>query len=132
MRTSKEIIEIGATDPEMISLMGFFEEDVGPDTISDFTTRVIIEHLAAITEEFCEVNNIPVQPCDIGQGHKLPIFTKSNSRQMPLEPIQKEVESVESVVIRYVVPLTEGGTRCGRQNIAECWRARGCGGIPAI
>ena len=37
MRTSKEIIELGADDPEMISLMGFFEDDVGPDTISDFT-----------------------------------------------------------------------------------------------
>ena len=30
LRTSKEIITLGASDPEMISLMGFFEEDVGP------------------------------------------------------------------------------------------------------
>src|SRR5262249_9442494 len=56
LRTSKEIITLGAKDPEMISLMGFFEEDVGPDTISDLTTRVIIEDLAAITEAFCEAN----------------------------------------------------------------------------
>ena len=34
----------------MISLMGFFEEDVGPDTISDLTTTVIMDDLAAITE----------------------------------------------------------------------------------
>lgn len=57
LRTSKEIIELGARDPEMISLMGFFEEDVGPDTISDFTTRVIIDDLAAITEEFCRLGD---------------------------------------------------------------------------
>ena len=33
MRTAQEIITLGSKDPEMISLMGFFEEDVGPDTI---------------------------------------------------------------------------------------------------
>lgn len=53
MRTAKEIIELGSRDPEMISLMGFFEERVGPDTISDFTTRVIVRQLAKITEDFC-------------------------------------------------------------------------------
>ena len=45
LRTSKEIITLGASDPEMISLMGFFEEDVGPDTISDLTTTVIMDDL---------------------------------------------------------------------------------------
>jgi hypothetical protein len=28
LRTSKEIIDLGSSDPEMIALMGFFEEDV--------------------------------------------------------------------------------------------------------
>ena len=41
LRTANEIVTLGANDPEMISLMGFFEEGVGPDTISDFTSRVI-------------------------------------------------------------------------------------------
>lgn len=41
MRTARQIILLGAKDPEMISLMGFFEENVGPDTISDMTTRAI-------------------------------------------------------------------------------------------
>lgn len=58
MRTSKEIITLGAKDPEMISLMGFFEENVGPDTISDFTTRTIIAQLASLTAEFCAKNGI--------------------------------------------------------------------------
>src|SRR5690606_22099246 len=48
LRTAKEIVELGAQDPEMISLMGFFEEDVGPDTISDLTSRVIQSQLAKI------------------------------------------------------------------------------------
>ena len=36
-----------------------------------------------------------------------------------LEPIQKVVESEESVVIRYMVPLIERGTRCGPQSTAD-------------
>jgi hypothetical protein len=91
MRTSKEIIELGANDPEMISLMGFFEEDVGPDTISDFTTRVIIDHLSVITEEFCLAHNIPLRRCDVGQGHNLPIFIKSNARQVPIVLVPRDI-----------------------------------------
>ncbi|KNX39997.1 hypothetical protein ROTO_34500 [Roseovarius tolerans] len=52
LRTSAEIIRLGAKDPDMISLMGFFEEGVGPDTISDFTTWVIFSRLAGITRDF--------------------------------------------------------------------------------
>ena len=36
-----------------------------------------------------------------------------------LEPIQKVVESEESVVIRYMVPVIERGTRCGPQSTAD-------------
>jgi hypothetical protein len=43
-----------------------------------------------------------------------------------LEPIQKEVESDESVVIRYVVLTIEKGTICGQQNIAGWRLVRGC------
>ena len=66
LRTGKEIITLGASDPEMISLMGFFEEDVGPDTISDMTTTAIIEDLVAITEDFCKSNGVPLSSSDIG------------------------------------------------------------------
>ncbi|ARU26636.1 recombinase family protein [Cellvibrio sp. PSBB006] len=79
IRTVKEIIELGSKDPEMISLMGFFEEGVGPDTISDFTTRVIMEQLIEITQRFCETANIPM--FDFDYEHKLPkyeIDTKSS------------------------------------------------------
>ena len=77
LRTSKEIIDLGSNDPEMISLMGFFEEDVGPDTISDFTTRVIIKQLAEITNKFCVDNEIPVEDCDVAQDTQLPSYINS-------------------------------------------------------
>ncbi|PNG27243.1 hypothetical protein [Methylocella silvestris] len=84
MRTSKEIIELGANDPEMVSLMGFFEENVGADTISDFTARVITEQLASITEAFCKANSIPVHDCNVSTDHKLPLFTTVRGRKVPI------------------------------------------------
>lgn len=84
MRTTREIIKLGVKDPEMISLMGFFEENVGPDTISDFTTSVIVEDLAAITEDFCQRHNIPVASTKISEHHRLPHFTNHSGRDVPL------------------------------------------------
>lgn len=54
--------------------MGFFEEKVGPDTISDFTTRVIVRQLAQITEAFCVQNGIPTKKQDDDQEYALPHF----------------------------------------------------------
>src|SRR5262249_19968832 len=51
LQTTKEIVELGIDDPEIISLMGFLEEEVGPDTISDLTTNAIVPALAKITQE---------------------------------------------------------------------------------
>jgi hypothetical protein len=75
MRTAQEIIQLGTSDPEMISLMGFFEEEVGPDTISDFTTRVITPTLAQITQTFCVSNGIPLHTIPDGTGFELPKYT---------------------------------------------------------
>jgi hypothetical protein len=91
LRTSKEIITLGVSDPEMISLMGFFEEDVGPDTISDMTTTVIIEDLAAITEAFCQANGVPLFPFDVSKGHKLPRFVDSKSRAKPIVLVPEDI-----------------------------------------
>lgn len=91
LRTSKEIITLGASDPEMISLMGFFEEDVGPDTISDMTTTVIIEDLAAITEEFCQANGVPLFSFDVCASHKLPRFVGTNGRAVPIVIVPMDI-----------------------------------------
>lgn len=85
LRTCKEIITLGGNDPEMISLMGFFEEDVGPDTISDLTTNAIKDDLAAITEGFCKAYGIPLfRFDDVCVIHKLPKFINSQGRAVPI------------------------------------------------
>ncbi|MET4511129.1 chromosomal replication initiator DnaA [Bradyrhizobium sp. I1.7.5] len=91
LRTGKEIVTLGASDPEMISLMGFFEEDVGPDTISDMTTTVIIEDLAAITEGFCKTNGVPLFSFDFGAGHMLPKFVDAKGRLTPIILVPRDI-----------------------------------------
>jgi hypothetical protein len=91
LRTSKEIITLGASDPEMISLMGFFEEDVGPDTISDMTTTVIIDDLAAITEAFCQANGVPLFSFDVCSSHMLPKFVDPKGRAVLIVLVPEDI-----------------------------------------
>ncbi len=91
LRTSKEIITLGASDPEMISLMGFFEEDVGPDTISDLTTTVIMDDLAAITEAFCQANGVPLFSFKVCTSHKLPKFVDRKGRAVPIVLVPEDI-----------------------------------------
>ena len=91
LRTAKEIITLGASDPEMISLMGFFEEDVGPDTISDLTTTVIMDDLAAITEAFCQANGVPLFSFDVCTSHRLPKFVDPKGRALPIILVPKDI-----------------------------------------
>src|SRR5712672_126776 len=39
LNTTRDIVNLGVKNPEIIGLMGIFEDDVGPDTISDMTTN---------------------------------------------------------------------------------------------
>jgi len=91
LQTTKEIISLGADDPEMISLMGFFEEKVGPDTISDMTTTVIMDDLAAITEAFCNANGLPVQAFEVCESHQLPSFEDAKGRTIPLVLVPTDI-----------------------------------------
>jgi hypothetical protein len=107
LQTAKEIIELGSEDPEMIALMGFFEEGVGPDTISDFTTRVIIPQLAEITEDFCAKNNIPCDRFEQFEEKSLPYIQMNNRRSalllVPRDivrdlPVAKDWSEVERAI----------------------------------
>lgn len=46
IRTAKQIVDLGIRDPDLFLVLPLLEEDVGPDLISDMTTRVILPNLA--------------------------------------------------------------------------------------
>lgn len=60
LRTAKEIITLGEKNPNVIPLMGLFEDGVGPDTLSDMTTNALLPVLCKITSQFAKVNNLKV------------------------------------------------------------------------
>lgn len=92
LQTTKEIIELGSKDPEMISLMGFFEEGVGPDTISDFTTRVIFLNLAKITSDFCNAQRLETTPIsEDRQDVGLPIFIDTKGTKKPFLLVPQDI-----------------------------------------
>jgi hypothetical protein len=93
MRTAKEIVTLGSKDPEMLGLMGFFEENVGPDTISDFTTRVIAGQLAKITEKFCQDHGVPTSDNEGEHEFSLPYFDLEGGKE-------KHVILVPSDIVR--------------------------------
>jgi hypothetical protein len=61
LRTAKQIITLGEKNPDMIPLMGLFEEGVGPDILSDMTTNFLLPVLCEITEQFCAANAVPAK-----------------------------------------------------------------------
>lgn len=91
LRTCKEIVALGVNDPEMISLMGFFEENVGADTISDLTTTVIMNDLAEITETFCKTNNIPIFRFSICTEYGLPKYVDKKGKEFPIILIPNDI-----------------------------------------
>ncbi|WP_457662835.1 hypothetical protein [Sinorhizobium medicae] len=79
LRTARSIIQLGEDNPQIISLMGMFDEGVGPDTISDTTTSAILPALAEVTEVFCEQNNVPTK-----------IFPNYDGRRLPQNPFKTD------------------------------------------
>ena len=91
LETTQEIITLGSKDPDMIALMGFFEENVGPDTISDFTTSAIFKQLCELTETFCNEQGIEGSETNASFGHKIPQFLAKNGNQHSIVLIPKDI-----------------------------------------
>lgn len=49
-----EIFEIGIDNPVVIEMLPFFEDNIGPDRISDMTTKIIAERLLKYTNRVCQ------------------------------------------------------------------------------
>jgi hypothetical protein len=125
LSTAREIIELGEKDPQIISLMGLFEEGVGPDTISDLTTNIILPVLCSITEDFCRAHSVPIrsfQRLENAQlppnpfGHTTPIILvpKDILRELPLATdwsdisrVVFEIEEIREAFNRFLGPLAQ-------------------------
>jgi hypothetical protein len=67
MRSAHDIIGVGIQEPDIFELAGLFEEDIGPDRISDMVAGIIKEDLIAYSERIfieCGVLKPRIRPAD--------------------------------------------------------------------
>jgi len=75
LKSAKEITKKGIYDPELFEIMGLFEEDFGPDRISDMTANIIKNDLINYSKRiFKSLESIRIEDCfEICQKTGLPI-----------------------------------------------------------
>ncbi|MFA7319065.1 MAG: hypothetical protein WC022_00475 [Parcubacteria group bacterium] len=52
--SGREIYEMGIEDPEIFELLGLFEEDFGPDRLSDMIINIVLSDFFRYTERICD------------------------------------------------------------------------------
>jgi hypothetical protein len=88
LSTLKEITVLGEKDPQIVSLIGLFEEGVGPDTISDLTTNFVLQQLCEITSVFCTQSKVRQIRFDSYGGINLP---KNPFRDAPVVLVPRDI-----------------------------------------
>ncbi len=93
LKTAKEIIELGVDDPRIFFLIPLLEESIGPDLISDMTTRIILPDLAAYTLRVLRPTAVPLETFPIDRiSMELPRNSFQATR-MPVVLVPKDVLS---------------------------------------
>lgn len=85
---AKEIIRVGVVEPDIFDLAGLFEEDIGPDRISDMVAEIIKVDLVAYTKRVLselgaikEGQSIPINPYN---NHPIILVPRDVLRDLPL------------------------------------------------
>ncbi|WP_172116441.1 hypothetical protein [Halomonas hibernica] len=74
LSTAKLIILKGRNDPELFELVGMFEEDFGPDRISDMTANIIRDDIAIFTKRVLNDIDVDLESyLDFDEEKELPI-----------------------------------------------------------
>ena len=82
-KTAKEIVDLGIIDPDLFVLLPLLEEGIGPDLISDMTTRIVITEIGEFNNRILRKLNITTEEFDIN-GIKLQfIVTQRKGRKFP-------------------------------------------------
>jgi hypothetical protein len=58
LKTAQAVIKVGKDDPEFFELIGLFEENFGPDRISDMTANIIFNDLKTFTNNI--INDLDI------------------------------------------------------------------------
>lgn len=78
----KLIIDAGNDDPTIFELLGAFEEDVGPDLISDMVTNILIKEFISYTQRICKELDIEIVDLKFSKNYP--------NALLPLNPFNKD------------------------------------------
>jgi hypothetical protein len=134
MQTAKAIVDLGVNDPDLFVAMALFEDNFGPDRISDMTTNIIFEELLKFNGRILAGLDVPTEKFAIRLKNG-----KSYQAMLPRNPFSKgnvPVILVPSDVLRDLPVATdwqdvssaasqsaEIRSRVNDQ-IAELWRSK--------
>lgn len=123
INTAKIIIDKGRSDPELFELVGLFEDDFGPDRISDMTANVIKDDLIKYTQRILvdlkidvkkhftinKKTNLPINPFN---GNDLILVPSSILRDLPvaLDWGSRDIIAADNEALREQVNKTIGST----------------------
>lgn len=79
METASEIVSLGVDDPDLFLALALFEENVGPDRISDLTANVILKHLVEFNARVHASITVPLESFTI----------RKLSTTLPVNPFEK-------------------------------------------
>ncbi|WP_448167577.1 hypothetical protein [Burkholderia ambifaria] len=68
LKTVHQIVQAGVKDPALFEIVGAFEDNVGPDRISDMVAKIILSDLIAFTQRVCSDLGIPMKPLFLVKG----------------------------------------------------------------
>lgn len=68
LRTVHQIVQAGVRDPALFEIVGAFEDNVGPDRISDMVAKIILADLVAFTQRVCSDLGIAMRPLFLVKG----------------------------------------------------------------
>lgn len=80
LKTAQAVIRIGKDDPEFFELIGLFEENFGPDRISDMTANVIFNDLKTFTNNI--INDLDIDIYDF--------LKRDNNSGLPINPFTEK------------------------------------------
>jgi len=87
VRTARDIIHAGISDPAIFELAGLFEDNVGPDRISDMTLHIILPQVASFTQRIAETFGVSTETCTIrGLDYQLPVDPENKDTPFFLLP----------------------------------------------
>lgn len=106
LSTAKEIVELGIKDPDLFMALALFEEDVGPDRISDMVTNIVIKDLISFNQRILKSLSVPLTSFNL----------KELSVNLPVNPLEKKLSPVILVPLDVLreLPIATDFSEVGR------------------